>query len=401
VEEKLNPTRQRDLTLLLSFIIAVGPVSVDMYLPAFGQIALDFRDQSVPQLTLAWYSMGLAIGQMTFGPISDWKGRRPTLIGGLALYILASIGCALSPGAVSLCTCRALAAFGGAASVVVTRAVVFDLESGDAAARRLSSVFAWMMVAPLVAPPLGSLLLRASGWRTIFLVAAGYGITGFILVSRYLPETLSPQHRVPIGVRHLILRYAAILRERTFLTHALIGSFAMSALFVFLGGSSILFMNQYMFSPTYYSWILVAVGVATIGLLRLNRRLVSREAWGVDRAVNLDVAVFLAGSVCLIPLVWFSWPWPLVLLSLLACAAGFTCIQPNVQPGAIAEHQAHKGSAQALMSTLQYGGGTVATALLGWLADGTGRPMVLLMLISALGASVAAWFRPVGKGLAL
>jgi MFS transporter, DHA1 family, multidrug resistance protein len=401
VEETLNPKPQRDLTLLLSFIIAVGPVSVDMYLPAFGQIALDFRDQSAPQLTLAWYSMGLAMGQMTFGPISDWKGRRPALIGGLALYILASIGCALSPGAVSLCACRGLAAFGGAASVVVTRAVVFDLESGDAAARRLSSVFAWMMVAPLVAPPLGSLVLRASGWRAIFLVAAGYGIIGFILVTRYLPETLSPSQRVPIGVRRVILRYAAILRERTFLTHALIGSFAMSALFVFLGGSSLLFMNQYMFSPTCYSWILVAVGVATIGLLRLNRRLVSREGWGFDRVVNLDVAVFLAGSVCLIPLVWLSWPWPLVLLSLLACAAGFTCIQPNVQPGAIAEHQAHKGSAQALMSTLQYGGGAVATALLGWLADGTGRPMVLLMLISALGASVAAWFRPVGKGLAL
>ena len=136
---------RRDLTLMLSFIIAVGPVSVDMYLPAFSQIAQEFRDPSAPQLSLAWYSVGFAAGQITFGPISDWKGRRPALMTGLVLYILASIGCALAPGPDSLCTFRALAAFGGAASIVIPRALVFDLESGDAAARRLSSIFAWMM----------------------------------------------------------------------------------------------------------------------------------------------------------------------------------------------------------------------------------------------------------------
>lgn len=387
---------QRDLTLILSFIIAVGPVSVDMYLPAFGQIAQEFHNQSVPQLSLSWYSIGFAAGQITFGPIADWRGRRPALMAGLALYILASIGCALSPGPVSLCMCRALAAFGGAASIVIPRALVFDLESGDAAARLLSSIFAWMMVAPLIAPPLGSLVLQVAGWRTIFLVAAGYGVIGLVLLIRFIPETLEPGAHLPIGIGSLIVRYSAIVRERGFLTNALIGSFAMSALFTYLGGSAVVFMTQYGLSPTFYSWILVAVAVATMGLLRLNRQLVGRPGWGFARAANLDLMVFLAGSVLLVPLVWWSTPWQFVLLSLLVCSAGFTCVQPNVQPGALSAHQAHRGSAQSLMSTLQYGSGAIATAVLGWLADGTGRPMALVMLVSALGALAAAWLRPRG-----
>lgn len=396
LEGNRDVTPRRDLTLILSFIIAVGPVSVDMYLPAFSQIAQEFRDQSAPQLSLAWYSIGFAAGQITFGPVSDWKGRRPALMAGLALYILASIGCALAPGPASFCACRAVAAFGGAASIVIPRALVFDLETGDAAARRLSSIFAWMMVAPLIAPPLGSLVLQVSGWRAIFLVAALYGVIGLVLLLRFVPETLPPDGHLPIGLQSLVLRYGAMLRERGFLTNALIGSFAMSALFTYLGGSAVVFMNQYGLSPAFYSWILVAVAVATIGLLRLNRQLVGRAGWGFERAANLDLGVFLAGSLTLVPLVWWQSPWQLILLSLLACSAGFTCVQPNVQPGALREHQAHRGSAQALMSTLQYGGGAVATAVLGWLADGTGGPMALLMLVSAIGAVAASWFRPRG-----
>lgn len=394
VEGNRDVTPRRDLTLILSFIIAVGPVSVDMYLPAFSQIAQEFGDQSAPQLSLAWYSIGFATGQITFGPVSDWKGRRPALTVGLALYIIASLGCAVAPGAVSFCACRAFAAFGGAASIVIPRALVFDLESGDAAARRLSSIFAWMMIAPLIAPPLGSLVLQVAGWRMIFVVAAIYGVVGLVLLLRFVPETLSPGGRLPIGPHPLVLRYWAILRERGFLTNALIGSFAMSALFTYLGGSAVVFMTQYGFSPSFYSWILVAVAIATIGLLRLNRQLVGRPRWGFERAANLDLAVFLAGSLVLVPLVWWQSSWQFILLSLLACSAGFTCVQPNVQPGALHAHQAHRGSAQALMSTLQYGGGAVATAALGWLADGTGRPMALLMLLFALGALAAARFRP-------
>jgi DHA1 family bicyclomycin/chloramphenicol resistance-like MFS transporter len=220
-------------------------------------------------------------------------------------------------------------------------------------------------------------------------------------VIRFVPETLPPVGRLPIRVGPLLLRYWAILRERGFLTNALIGSFAMAALFTYLGGSTVVFMNQYGLTPRFYSWLLVVVAVVTIGLLRLNRWLVGRAGWGFERAAYLDLGVFLAGGVLLVPLVWWSAPWPLVLLGLLACSAGFTCVQPNVQPGALREHQVRRGSAQALMSTLQYGGGAVATAVLGWLADGTGRPMALLILVFALAALIAAWCRPRGEIVSL
>ncbi len=387
---------RRDLTLILSFIIAVGPVSVDMYLPAFAQIAQDFHDQAAPQLSLAWYSAGFALGQIPYGPVSDWSGRRPALMAGLVVYTFASIGCALSPGPSSFYACRALAAFGGAASIVIPRTLVFDLQSGDSAARLLSSIFAGMMVAPMIAPALGGFILREAGWRTIFLVAAAYGAAGFVLLIRFVPETLPACSRLPIRFGPLAMRYAAILRERGFLTNALVGSFAMWALYAYLGGTPVVFMNQYGLSPQFFSWILVVAAIATMGLLRFNRWLVGRPGWGFTRAANLDLVVFLAGGVLLVPLVWWSAPWPLVLLALLACSAGFTCVQPNLQPGALREHQVRRGSAQALMSTLQYGGGAVATAVLGWLSDGTGRPMALLILLFALAALTAAWFRPRG-----
>ncbi len=385
---------RRDLTLILSFIIAVGPVSVDMYLPAFGQIAREFQDPAAPQLSLSWYSIGFAVGQITFGPVSDWKGRRPALFSGLALYILASVGCALAPGPSSLCACRAVAAFGGAASIVVPRAVVFDLWSGDAAAQLLSSIFAWMMLAPLIAPPLGGLVLHEAGWRAIFLVAACYGVIGLGLLIRCVPETLPTGSRMPIGMQPLVLRYTAILCERGFLTNALIGSFAMAALFTYLGGSAVVFMNQYGLSPTFYSGILVVVAVATFALLRLNRWLVGQPGWGFERAANCNLGIFAAGTVLLAAAVQWQAPWQVILLALLACSAGFTCVQPDVQPAALGAHHAYRGSAQALMSTLQYGGGALATAVLGWLSDGTGGPMALLMLIFAFGAVVAAWLRP-------
>jgi DHA1 family bicyclomycin/chloramphenicol resistance-like MFS transporter len=390
----VNETHDRAFTGLLSFVIAVGPVSVDMYLPAFSQIAQDFHDPAAPQLSLAWYQIGFAIGQITFGPLSDARGRRPALGVGLTLYMLASVGCALAPGTISLCVCRAIAAFGAAASIVVVRAIVFDLAAGDAAAQMLSTVFAWMTVAPLLAPVLGNLVLLGAGWRAIFVVAAIYGVICGLLVLRVLPETLPPARRLPFGPLDFAARGAAILRERGFLTHAAIGSCAMFALFAYLGGSATLFETDYGLGSTVYSWILAGVGAATIGLLRLSRRLVGRPGWGTFRVIDVYLKLFLVGSLVLIPLVWLRVPWPLVLLGLLPCVACFTCVQPNVQPGAIRLHQAHRGTAQALMSTLQYGSGALASALLAWLADGTGRPMAVLFLLSAAAALLAARLRP-------
>jgi DHA1 family bicyclomycin/chloramphenicol resistance-like MFS transporter len=382
-------------TPILSLIIAVGPVSMDMYLPAFAQLARDFGNQSLPQLTLSFYLAGLTLGQLPYGPVSDRIGRRPALAVGLALYTLASIGCAVAPTAASLCGFRGLAGFGGAAAIVIIRTIVRDLEpAASAAAMRLYSIFAWLTVAPLVAPLLGSAVLHIAGWRMIFAVAALYGLTCLVLLWRMVPETMPPRADGPRARPFGFRTYLTILRDRGFLSHALIGACAMSALFTYLGGSPAVFLDQDGFTTTAYSCVLAAIGAGCFAFLRLHRRLVQRRGWTVARAIDLDLGIFVLGSLCLLPLMAGAVAWPIVFAGLLIAAAGFTAVQPNAQAAAVADQGAQAGSATAAMSTLQYGGGAFANAALGWLADGTGRPMAIVLLATSLAALFAAMARP-------
>jgi DHA1 family bicyclomycin/chloramphenicol resistance-like MFS transporter len=387
---RVNPTP--DLKYLLGFIIAIGPVSVDMYLPAASAIAQEFG-RSTPQLTLAAYFAGFAVGQLTQGLISDRFGRRAPLAAGLTIYTLASICCALAQGTTSFCAFRVLAAFGAAASIVVPRAMVRDIADGAKAAALMSGVMQVMSVAPVVAPVLGSVVLEVASWRMIFVVAALYGAVGLALLFYFLPETLARERRLSIDLVASLRLFRGVLREKQFLTNALVGTFGMGALFAFLAGSPTVFMTQYGYTPTAYGLTLALIGAATVGFFRLNTWLVQRR--GAPRVISLGVVVWLVASGYLLacglrpPL--HSSP---VFIALLVFSLGYCFIPSNTQVGALSRHAAHAASATALMSTMQYSGGAVTGALVGKLADGTARPMAAMMLCCAIAAAVAASFRP-------
>ena len=388
----LQARRTPDLKYLLGFIIAIGPVSVDMYLPAAAEIAREFGP-STPQLTLAAYFAGFAVGQMTQGLLSDRLGRRLPLAAGLTLYTIASICCACAQSTESFCVFRAFAAFGAAASIVVPRAMVRDIADGAKAAELMSGVMQVMSVAPVIAPILGSFVLEFASWRMIFVVAALYGIVGLLLLWHYLPETLPAERRLSIGVAPIMRLYGAILRERGFLSNALLGMCGMSALFAFLAGSPTAFMIQYGYTQMAYGFSLAAIGAATIGFFRLNTSLVRR--YGAPRVISLGLLIWLAASAYLVVA---SLAPPArsaaVFGALLVFTLGYCFIPSNAQVGALSRHAGHAGSATALMSTMQYSGGAVAGALVGKFADGTAKPMAWVMLICALGAVVVACFRP-------
>ncbi|ABE37121.1 drug resistance transporter, Bcr/CflA subfamily protein [Paraburkholderia xenovorans LB400] len=393
--QDVRANRTPDLKYLLGFIIAIGPVSVDMYLPAASAIALEFG-RSTPQLTLAAYFAGFAVGQLTQGLISDRFGRRAPLAAGLTIYTLASICCALAQGTASFCAFRALAAFGAAASIVVPRAMVRDLADGAKAAALMSGVMQVMSVAPVVAPVLGSLVLEFASWRMIFVVAALYGALSLALMACFLPETLPRERRLPTAVATSLRLFGSVLRERQFLSNALVGTFGMGALFAFLAGSPTVFMTQYGYAPTAYGLTLALIGAATVGCFRVNTWLVQRR--GAPRVISLGVALWSIASGYLVwcglrpPL--HSWP---VFIALLVFTLGYCFIPSNTQVGALSRHAAHAASATALMSTMQYSAGAVAGALVGKLADGTARPMAAVMLGCALAAALAARFRPRGN----
>jgi DHA1 family bicyclomycin/chloramphenicol resistance-like MFS transporter len=382
------------LPLLLGFLIAVGPVSTDMYLPAFPAIEASVGGRpGSAQLTLATWFAGLAIGQITQGTLSDRFGRRAPLLLGTAIYTAASAGCALAPDLGTLAAMRCLAAFGGSASMVVPRAVVRDLADGHLAARLMSRLMLVMGVAPILAPSLGGAVLGLASWHAIFWIAAIYGALCCALVWLKLPETLPSRLRVRLGPLALAGRYGAILAERSFATHALVLGCTSFAMFAYLGGSPDVFITRFHLEPGRYGLLFGACAAGFIGGSQINPLLLPR--FGPGRLLRAGTTVALLASLALAALAFEGagpwWAYAALVWTTMA-SMGFT--NPNATVGALSRHAAHAGSASALMGTLQYVLGAVSGLLVGLAADGTARPMALLMLLGAAGAAAADFCRP-------
>lgn len=382
----------RHLPSLLGFLIAVGPLSTDMYLPAFPAIAADFHNIAAPQYSLAAYFTGLAVGQMTQGALSDRLGRRAPLLAGLVIYTLASLGCALCWNVGSLMLFRFLAALGCSAGVVIPRAMVRDLADGPQAAKLFSQLMLVMGVAPIVAPMLGAGIIQFANWRMIFVAAAIYGVLAIAAIWYLLPDTLPPARRTRIGPAAMLIRYAAILRERAFITHALTGAFTSACLFAYLAATPQIFVGEFGWTSIGFAALFGFNSMAYIGYSQLNPILVNR--FGIAPVITYACGILLLA--CAILLVFALAPHgPLpIMAGLLLSEAGFGLIQPCAMVGALSRHQAHAGSASALLGTMQYGGGAIAGLTVGMLADNTARPMAIAMMLCALGAALAATLRP-------
>ncbi len=382
------------LPLLLGLLSAVGPLSTDMYLPAFPAIEIAMGGQpGAAQITLATWFAGLAIGQLTQGPLSDRFGRRGPLIVGTAIYTLATIGCALAPGLVFMSACRFVSAIGASASMVINRAVVRDLSDGHAAARMMSKLMLVMGAAPILAPSLGGLVLAFGDWHSIFWICAGYGAICCALVFFYLPETLPANNRIKLSLGGQVSRYSAILRERGFVTHALMGGFAMFAMFAYLGGSPSVFIDLFHLSPSLYGALFGVCAFGFIGCSQINPRILPR--FGADRVIRVGIRVLLCGTIALTIVAFVPvLHWWAVAIPIFFCMSSQGFSMPNAVVGALSRHAGHAGSASALMGTLQFGLAAFSGAAVGLLSDGTARPMALLMLTGAIGAVICDLCRP-------
>jgi DHA1 family bicyclomycin/chloramphenicol resistance-like MFS transporter len=387
------------MPLLLGLLSAVGPLSTDMYLPAFPAIEASFGGAAgTAQITLATWFAGLAVGQLTQGTLADRYGRRGPLIVGTALYTLATIGCAVAPDLTTLSVMRGLSAFGGSASMVISRAVVRDLADGHAAARLMSRLILVMGAAPILAPTLGGVVLAAAGWQAIFWICAAYGALCCGCVAAFLPETLPEQRRVKLGPGAQLTRYAAILGERGFLTHALLGGFAMFGMFAFLAGSPPVFIEHFRLSPAAYGGLFGCCAAGFILSSQISPRLLPLV--GADRLIRVAVRCFLCATLALTVIAFAQWKgwmgpyWLAVALPVAVSMASQGFTMPNATVGALSRHAAHAGSASALMGTLQFGLASSSGLIVGLASDGTARPMALLMLAGASGAAICDLYRP-------
>lgn len=381
----------RMMPVILGVLTAVGPVSTDIYLPAFPALEHSFGTAAgSAQITLAVWFIGLACGQITQGPFSDRFGRRlPLLLGGV-LYTLASIGCAVAHDLWSFTACRFIAALGASAAMVVPAATVRDVSEGADAARKMSTLVLIMGVVPILAPAIGGVVLGFASWRVIFWAAAVYGVVCLALVWRVLPETLPRERRSALPPVALLARYLHIARDAQFSTNAVIGGFSTFVCFAYLGGAPGLFIRELHFTPTQFGVLFGLNAVAMIGASQINGLLVRRV--GVSRLLHVAVAAALAASLLLVvaSLARRAHPTAAMFVApVMLCLAPLGLIGPNATVGALARHAQHAGSAAALLGTLQYMLGAASGFIIGLLPGGTPLSMAGLMAAGALGMVIA------------
>lgn len=374
------------LTFMLGALTALGPLSIDMYLPSFQAIARDLTASPAQvQLTLAVFFVALGIGQAFYGPLSDRFGRRRPLCFGLALYVLASAGCALARSIEALVAWRFAQALGGCAGMVIARAVVRDRFDEREAARFFSLLILVTGLAPILAPSIGGQILVFFSWRAIFWTLAGFALVGFITATFVLPESLPPERRTEGGVATALRVYARLLRDRAFMRYALSGALVISGMFAYIFGSPFVFMQIYGVRPERFGWIFGAIALGLISASQLNRVVLARVAGA--RILSHALVVTAAAGVILLVMAWTGVGGLAGLLGpLFVYIASLGFVLPNVIATALGPQGRNAGTASALLGTLQFGAGATVGALLGVLGDGTAVPMAGLIAACGLSA---------------
>lgn len=370
---------------LMGALTAIGPLSIDMYLPAFPAIAREFAATGRVELTLASFFTGLALGQLFYGPISDRFGRKPPLYAGLALYTLASVGASLSWQVEALIAWRFLQGLGGCAGMVIARAVVRDRCAPAEAAQAFSLLMLVMGLAPILAPLLGSQLLEVGGWRSLFLVLAGFGLLCLLLAWRGLDESLA--QRLPrLEVRKVMAAYTGLLRDRHFRGHVLASGLAFSGMFAYIAGSPFLLMELHGLDAQAYGWVFGANALGLIAASQANAYLLRRHGFGMRTLLRRGLAAAaMAGMALLAFYLLGQLHLPLLLAGLFVYVTSLGFISPNASASALAGQGHQAGTASALMGALQFLLATLAGAAIGIWHDGSALPLAAALALFGLG----------------
>jgi MFS transporter, DHA1 family, multidrug resistance protein len=376
--------------LVLGLLSAIGPFAIDMYLPALPFIGQSLgAPMGAVQASLMAFFISLGIGQIVYGPVSDMVGRKPPLYFGLLLFAAGSIGCALAPDIHTLIVLRFVQGLGACAGMVVPRAVVRDLHTGNDAARLMSLLMLVFSISPILAPLAGSLLIESLGWRSVFWTVTLAAVMGLVLLATSLPETRPPAQRVNSSVGSALAAYGVLLRDRHFMGLVFIGAFGISSFFVYLANSSFVLINHYGLTPRQYSIAFAANAAAFIGVSQFTGRLGAR--FGLVAVVKVAVAGFAATMALLLALNLLGIERLDVMVVLLFIGYGFLgLVVPTTAVLALDAHGAIAGTASALMGTLQFVAGALMMALVGLFVDGTAQPMVAGIAGCALVAFVIA-----------
>jgi MFS transporter, DHA1 family, multidrug resistance protein len=382
-------TRPVLLIFIVGSLSAFGPLSLDMYLPAFPDMTDDLSaSASRIQLTLTACMIGLGLGQAFAGPLSDVLGRRIPLVAGLLLFTVFSLLCMFAPNAEVLIVLRFFQGMSGAAGIVLARAVVRDLYSGPALAQFFSMVMMINGMAPILAPIIGGQLLRFTTWHGVFLVLAGFSSLLLLAVLTWLPETLPRERRQTGGIKPMLASFRVLLADRLFLGYGLSAGLAFGAMFVYIAGSSFVIQNIYDVSPQAYSFMFGANALGIVTLAQINARVVRKA--GPRRMMTIGVTQSAIGGLSLLGVVLLDLGLIPILISLFVVVSAIGFIAPNTAALAMANYPDSAGSASALIGLLQFAIGGMVAPLAGIAGENTAVPMAILIACLGVGAFIVS-----------
>jgi DHA1 family bicyclomycin/chloramphenicol resistance-like MFS transporter len=379
----MDTGKRKTLIFVLGSLTAIGPFSIDMYLPGFPVIARDLgTDISHVTLTLTSYFIGISLGQLVYGPLLDRFGRRRPLIIGLTIYVASAAGCGLSPSLEVLVVMRFFLAIGACVGIVAARAIVRDLFPSSEIAKVFSTLMLILGVSPIIAPSVGATVTDALGWRYIFLVLGVIGVLITIFVVRFLPESRHSDATVSLHPLSTAASYLRIMRDPVFLVFGAASAATSAGLFAYISDSPFVMMNLFGLTEHEFGLVFSLIGFGIIGSSQINRLWLRRQdsariAWTTIR-VQL-----LAGALLLTGLVAGTGPaLTIALMFLYFVGNGF--LGPNTTAIAIEPFTANAGSAAALMGSIQMGASALGSAAVGFFHDGTAIPMAGILMFSSL-----------------
>lgn len=370
--------------LVLGLLSCVGPFAIDMYLPAMPQVGASLGGSiSATQMTLTAYFIAFGVAQMFYGPLADMYGRKPPLIFGLVLFIAGSIGCSFAPDMATFIASRFVQGLGGAAVMVIPRAIIRDLHTGVAATRLMALVMLVISISPMLAPLAGSGLIAIGDWRLIFMVLVVAGVLSILMTLFVQPETLPKHDRVPVNARTLWIGTKRLVSDPVFMGLTFVGGFGMASFFVFLASASFVYTGHYGLSPVGFS---LAFAINAIGFFASSQfAAMLGEKFGMVKVVTWAVSGFLFFTVLLAGLVASGIDHLAVVIGFLILAnACLGLVIPATMVMALDDHGDTAGLASSLGGMFQMLAGGVMTVLVGPFFDGTPLPMVAAIAICAV-----------------
>jgi DHA1 family bicyclomycin/chloramphenicol resistance-like MFS transporter len=370
--------------LILGSLTALGPFSIDMYLPGFPAIAKSLHTTTAQvALSLSSFFVGLAAGQLLYGPLLDRYGRKNPLYAGLVLYIAASIGCYFSTTIESLIILRFIQAIGSCAAGVASMTMVRDIFPLKDNAKVFALLILVLGASPMIAPTVGGYVTASFNWHLIFVILAGMAVLILLAVIFWLPESYKPNPDHSLKPRPIINSFLSVLKEPQFYTYALTGAFAFMGLFVYVSASPMVFMEVFKVSAKTYGWIFAILSIGFIGSSQVNNLLLKRFkseqiVWVALTVQVITALVFLIGSAYNL----FGLIGTICMIFIMLCCVGTT--NPNASALSLAPFSKNAGTASSLLGALQLGLGAVATMSVSYFNSNSALPMASIMEASAL-----------------